>query len=104
MLISYNRRHSLNLPMEILLMVFWYMTGADVTAFRSAFDVFISHHYENQRERANAIALSGEKELLTTHAMQANAIALSGEKELPTTHAMHQHAKKLNAALGSEPY
>ena len=90
--------------MEILLMVFWYMTGADVTAFRSAFDVFISHHYENQRERANAIALSGEKELLTTHAMQANAIALSGEKELLTTHAMHQHAKELRAALSSERY
>ena len=46
----------------------------------SAFSTFETQHYGNPRERANAIALSGEKELLTTQ-------------------AMHEHAKELRAAL-----
>ena len=46
----------------------------------SAFDQFESKHYQGPRERANAIALSGERELLSAQ-------------------SMHQHAKKLRAAL-----
>ena len=61
-------------------MTFWYMTEADLTAFHSGFDAFESYHYENPRERANAIALSDEKELVTAK-------------------ALHQHARELRAAL-----
>ena len=46
----------------------------------SAFSTFETQHYGNPREQANAIALRGEKELLTAQ-------------------AMHQHAKELRAAL-----
>ena len=45
-----------------------------------AFSEVESRHYENRRERANAIALSGENELRTRK-------------------AMHEHAKKVRAAL-----
>ena len=31
--------------MDVFLMTFWYMTEADLTAFRSAIDAFESHHY-----------------------------------------------------------
>ena len=47
--------------MDVFLMTFWYMTEADLTAFRSAIDTFELHHYQSPRKRANAIALSGEK-------------------------------------------
>ena len=46
----------------------------------SAFANLEIKHYESPRERANAIALSGEKELLTQE-------------------AIHKHAEKLRAAL-----
>ena len=46
----------------------------------SAFSASETQHYGNPREQANAIALSGEKELLTSQ-------------------AMHEHAEELRAAL-----
>ena len=54
--------------------------GTTLERMLSAFGQFESKHYQSPRERANAIALSGERELLSSQ-------------------SMHQHAKKLRAAL-----
>ena len=51
----------------------------------SAFSHFEINHYQSPRERANAIALSGEKELLTAH-------------------AIYEHAEQLSAALRYKQY
>ena len=53
---------------------------SDLEELISAFAKLEIKDYESRRERANAVALSGEKELLTQE-------------------AIHKHAEKLRAAL-----
>ena len=57
-----------------------YLQDTALEKMLSAFSEFESQNYGNPREQANAIALSGEKELLTAQ-------------------AMHEHVKELRAAL-----
>ena len=61
------------------------MPSQDATLERMlpAFDQLESNYYQSPRERANAIALSGERELLIKEAMR-------------------QHAEQLRAALRYE--
>ena len=65
MLTPCNRRNTLNLPMDIIFMVFWYMTGADVTAFRCCCKAFNDLFTENAATILCTILGNGDYQTIT---------------------------------------